>query len=126
MQYTPEQQAVIQHSGGHARIIAVAGSGKTQTLTAYVHNRLQTGADPRRMLVLMYNKAAQIDFERRLKSVAGRGTALPDVRTFHSLGYRICQTLVQRGYMAPFDKDILQDSDVEPVIWRILRHARRC
>ncbi|TCS44072.1 DNA helicase-2/ATP-dependent DNA helicase PcrA [Reinekea marinisedimentorum] len=113
---------MIQHAGGHARIIAVAGSGKTQTLTAYVHNRLQSGADPRRMLVLMYNKAAQLDFERRLKQVAGRGAVLPDVRTFHSLGYRICQTLVQRDYMAAFDKDILQDSDIEPVIWRILRN----
>jgi DNA helicase-2/ATP-dependent DNA helicase PcrA len=121
VQYTTEQQAVIQHSGGHARIIAVAGSGKTQTLTAYVNQRLQQGADPRRMLVLMYNKAAQLDFERRLRTVVSARVALPDVRTFHSLGYRICQTLVQRGYMASFDKNILQDSEIEPVIWRILR-----
>ena len=96
MHYTNEQLKVIAHDAGHARIIAVAGSGKTQTLTAYVQNRLSQGANPRRLLVLMYNKAAQLAFEQRLKNLVG-GQAIPDIRTFHSLGYRICQTLVKQG-----------------------------
>ncbi|TXR54611.1 ATP-dependent helicase [Reinekea thalattae] len=121
MQYTDQQQAIIQHPGGHARIIAVAGSGKTQTLTGYLQRRLIEGADARRILVLMYNKSAQLDFERRLKTQLAGNIAIPEIRTFHSLGFRLCQSLVQRGQMNPFNKDILQDSDVEPIVWRLLR-----
>lgn len=120
MQYTAEQQAIINHAGGHARIIAVAGSGKTQTLTAYVQRRLELGVSPKRLLVLMYNKAAQLDFERRLTGV-GLSRKRPDVRTFHSLGYRICQTLMKQGDMPAFNRNLLSDSEIEPVVWRLLR-----
>jgi DNA helicase-2/ATP-dependent DNA helicase PcrA len=121
LQYTEEQLSIIQHTNGHARIIAVAGSGKTQTLTAYVVNRLAQGVSARRLLVLMYNKSAQIDFERRLNHQLS-GQRSPDIRTFHSLGYRICQTLVKQGDMPKFKKDILSDSEIEIAVWRILRH----
>ena len=121
MQYTTEQQAIIDHTNGHARIIAVAGSGKTQTLTAYVKQRLDLGANPRRLLVLMYNKAAQIDFEKRLKQSLVQVIS-PDIRTFHSLGYRICQTLVRQGDMPAFNKNLLTDGEIESAVWRILRH----
>lgn len=122
MQYTDEQDAIIQHAGGHARIIAVAGSGKTQTLTAYVRARLQAGVPPRRLLVLMYNKAAQVDFTQRLKGLMPQDP-LPDVRTFHSLGYRICQTLVQQGDMPPFERDLLTDAQIETTLWQLLRRC---
>lgn len=122
VQYTSEQQQIIHHPGGHARIIAVAGSGKTQTLTAYVHHRLLQGLDPKRLLVLMYNKTAQLDFERRLRALSGSG-ALPDVRTFHSLGYRICQTLVKQGDMPLFKKDLLSDIEIEQALWMLMRRA---
>lgn len=120
MQYTSEQQAIINHTDSHARIIAVAGSGKTQTLTAYVQRRLEQGVSPKRLLVLMYNKSAQLDFERRLSSV-GLGTKRPDVRTFHSLGYRICRTLMKQGDMPSFSNKLLADSEIEPIVWRLLR-----
>ena len=32
MPLTPEQRAVINHPGGHAKVMAVAGAGKTTTL----------------------------------------------------------------------------------------------
>ena len=69
-QLTPEQHAVVQHQRGHARVIAVAGAGKTSTLTHFVLARLQEGLPAKRMLVLMYNKAAQQDFEQRLSALA--------------------------------------------------------
>lgn len=122
MPFTEEQLAITQHSGGHARIVAVAGSGKTATLTAYVSQRLAQGVNPRRLLVLMYNKAAQQDFSRRLQQQnSGEGRVLPEVRTFHSLGYRIYQRLVQDGDLPPFDRTLLTDGQVEPLVWRLLR-----
>lgn len=119
--FTDEQQRIIAHPGGHARIVAVAGSGKTATLTAYVSRRVREGLSPRRLLVLMYNKTAQRDFARRLTEQNPAGTRLPEVRTFHSLGYRIYQRLVQDGDLPPFDRSLLSDAQVEPLVWRILR-----
>lgn len=121
MPLTDEQQAIIRHPHGHARIVAVAGSGKTATLTAYVARRLSEGVNPRRLLVLMYNKAAQQDFSRRLQQQNQSGLTLPEVRTFHSLGYRIYQRLVNDGDLPPFDRNLMSDAQVEPLVWRLLR-----
>ena len=122
MRYTDEQSNIIQHPSGHARIIAVAGSGKTQTLTAYVSARLAAGVSPKRMLILMYNKSAQQDFKRRLIDQSGLPPSqLPNVRTFHSLGYKLCESLVEQGHMPAFDRALLKDSEIEQVLWRILR-----
>lgn len=114
--YTDEQRRIIAHPGGHARIVAVAGSGKTATLTAYVSRRIRDGLSPRRLLVLMYNKTAQRDFARRLTEQNPAGMRLPEVRTFHSLGYRIYQRLVQNDNLPPFDRTLMSDAQVEPLV----------
>ncbi|MCA1772273.1 MAG: ATP-dependent helicase [Halomonas sp.] len=101
MKLTAEQQAVIHHAEGHARVAAVAGAGKTTTMAARVHHLLARGVPPKRILVLMFNRSAREDFQRRLASMAPPGQALPDVRTFHSLGHRLTQSLCRWGVLAP-------------------------
>ncbi|WP_162299764.1 ATP-dependent helicase [Marinospirillum perlucidum] len=101
---TPEQQAVVTHTRGHARVRAVAGSGKTTTLVERVLYLLQQGVAARRLLVVMYNRAAREDFSSKLQQQAlarGLQGPLPDVRTFHSLGHRLTATLVRWGYLKP-------------------------
>lgn len=97
MKLTPEQQAVVSHADGHARVAAVAGSGKTTTMVARVLHLLQQGIDPRRIMVLMFNRSAREDFQRRLSEMASSGQSLPDVRTFHSLGLRLTRSLTRWG-----------------------------
>ncbi|MGA4492523.1 ATP-dependent helicase [Vreelandella venusta] len=101
MKLTAEQQAVVHHREGHARVAAVAGAGKTTTMAARVLHLLASGVSPKRMLVLMFNRSARDDFQRRLISMAPQGQALPDVRTFHSLGHRLTQSLCRWGALAP-------------------------
>ncbi|ASK18339.1 ATP-dependent helicase [Halomonas sp. N3-2A] len=101
MKLTAEQQAVVQHREGHARVAAVAGAGKTTTMAARVLHLLASGVSPKRMLVLMFNRSARDDFQRRLISMAPQGQPLPDVRTFHSLGHRLTQSLCRWGALAP-------------------------
>ncbi len=114
---TDEQQAVVRHGDGHARVSAVAGSGKTATLVARVLHLLDQGLDPRRILVLMFNVSARRDFADRLqRAAAGRYRALPDVRTFHSLGLRITQSCERRGVL-PARRLVTQD-------WRAFEAAR--
>ncbi|MCG5539696.1 MULTISPECIES: ATP-dependent helicase [unclassified Halorhodospira] len=99
MAFTPEQRQVIEHPGGHARVSAAAGSGKTATLVARVIELLRRGADPARIRVLMFNRSAREDFERRLALAireAGRRDRV-SVQTFHSAGYRLLQRLEAEG-----------------------------
>ncbi|WP_348815813.1 ATP-dependent helicase [Halomonas sp. H10-59] len=94
---TPEQRCVVAHPAGHARVAAVAGAGKTTTLVARVLHLLSHGVSARRMMVLMFNRAAREDFQRRLVAMAEPGMELPEVRTFHSLGHRLSQSLTRWG-----------------------------
>ncbi|MDR5873990.1 ATP-dependent helicase [Halomonas sp. CUBES01] len=99
MKLTAEQQAVIHHAQGHARVAAVAGAGKTTTMAARVLHLLASDVPPKRILVLMFNRSAKDDFQRRLASMAPVGQSLPDVRTFHSLGHRLTQSLCRWGVL---------------------------
>ena len=97
MRLTAEQRAVVEHIGGHARVAAVAGAGKTTTMVARVLHLLAQGVAARRILVLMFNRAAREDFSSKLMALAPRGQALPEVRTFHSIGHRLTQSLIRWG-----------------------------
>ena len=128
MPLTIEQQQIVNHSNGHAKVIAVAGSGKTTTLVNFVIYKLVTGSDSRRILILMYNRSTRLDFTQRLQTSAqnhesGRIHRLPDVRTFHSLGFKIYKRLVQDGHLPAFDEKILSDREIEPILWRILQQC---
>lgn len=118
MTLTPEQRAVVAHRGGHARVAAVAGAGKTTTMVARVLHLLDQGVPPRRMLVLMFNRSAREDFQARLAGMAPSGQPLPDVRTFHSLGHRLTGSLTRWGALAPRQ---LLNADWQ--VQRLLRHA---
>lgn len=105
-QLTQEQQAVITHQQGHARVRAVAGSGKTTTLVERVIYLLRQGVQSKRVLVVMYNRAAREGFINKLQRRAGDIQAqeglqleLPEVRTFHSLGHRLTQTFCRWGLL---------------------------
>lgn len=118
MRLTAEQRAVVEHGAGHARVAAVAGSGKTTTMVARVLRLLAQGVAPRRILVLMFNRSAREDFQARLAAMAPAGQPLPDVRTFHSLGHRLTASLTRWGALSPRQL-LTADWQVE----RLLRQA---
>ncbi len=129
MALTPEQRAVIQHEQGHAKVMAVAGAGKTTTLVYFIRQCLARGLESRRILVLMYNKAAQQDFQKKLAKLLNTGDSalvspgIPEVRTFHSLGLRIYQQLIQRGQLPPFKQPLLTDGEIEHQVWQLLQRC---
>ncbi|WP_419535578.1 ATP-dependent helicase [Endozoicomonas sp.] len=121
MKLTPHQQTVANHDQDHALCIAVAGSGKTSTLAQLVSNLLQKGADPRRLMVMMFNKAAQIDFSKKLRTLASSQFAslpenqlqLPEIRTYHATGLKLLRTLEGWQIRAPYNKQPLSEKVVE-------------
>jgi DNA helicase-2/ATP-dependent DNA helicase PcrA len=103
MLLTKEQLRIINHAGGHARVSAVAGSGKTTTMVARVGHLLQQGVAADRILVLMFNKSARDSFAETMKTrLAPLGCRLPEVRTFHSLGMRLVNSFTKRGVLPAY------------------------
>lgn len=123
MNLTAEQQAAVAHSGGHARIVAVAGAGKTATLTHYLARRTAASSAP--ILVLMYNRAAQLAFTARLSSVCRAGKVTPQVRTFHALGLSMYKRLIGAGLMPPSQLNPLSDAVVDLQIKQLLQRSNK-
>lgn len=99
---TAEQQAIVQHQAGHARVSAVAGSGKTTTMVARIGHLLDRGVAPETILVLMFNRSARDGFADAVRQLLGQSrSARVPVRTFHSLGYRLVQSFERRGALSP-------------------------
>lgn len=117
--HTDEQLAVIQHSGGHARVSAVAGSGKTTTMVGRVAWLLEEGVEPHRIRVLMFNKSAQEEFALRLRQLDSN-RRLPQVQTFHALAYRLCRRLEESGDL-PVQKLERSEGVLGSLAGRILR-----
>ncbi len=88
---TPEQEKIIHHPlGQHARVLAVAGSGKTTTMVQRVrHLVIDLNQDPRHIRVVMFNRMAREDFEGKIVSAIPDVSLRPKVYTFHALAHRL-------------------------------------
>ncbi len=120
MDLTDHQLKVARHCDDHALCIAVAGSGKTTTLAHLILNLLSTGNDPRRVMVMMFNKSAQLDFTAKLQILTGQGLPAPEIRTYHSTGLRLLKRLEQWGVRSGFDYNPLSDKEIELKIRELL------
>lgn len=119
---TDEQKAIITAGYEHSVITAVAGSGKTSTLAWRIRYLLQQGHDPDRMLVLMFNRSARVDFERKLREVTRRlGLATPEIRTYHAMGLRLYKRFVREGYLPGFSDNILTEQEISYQAWLLTR-----
>ena len=102
MQLTREQETIIHHGNGHARVSAVAGSGKTTVMVGRVRYLLQQGVAPNTILILMFNRSARDAFAAKLNQLLqGSGLKAPDVRTFHSLGLRLVNSFSRKNFLPP-------------------------
>ena len=113
MQLTESHQTVVQHYQPHALCIAVAGSGKTSTLVQLVLNLLAQGIENRRLMVMMFNKAAQLDFKRKLQQQNQQAWSLPEIRTYHATGLKLLSSLEAWGLRLPYHKSPISDKQQE-------------
>lgn len=98
---TSEQEAVIRHPlGRHARVLAVAGSGKTTTMAYRIkHLVTERNCTPRSIRVLMFNRLARVQFQERLADLGIPNSHRPPVDTFHSFAYRLIQDVMNAGLL---------------------------
>lgn len=62
------QMAVIKASDHTIRLVAPAGSGKTQTIVQRVLSRIQGGVKPERILLLTFDRAAATSIRSALSA----------------------------------------------------------
>ncbi len=124
MQLTDEQNEIVRAPLSHTVITAVAGSGKTTTLTHRILYLLEQGMEPDRVLVLMFNRAAKHDFEDKLRrQAAGRFPKLPEIRTYHAMGLRLYRHFVDKGVLEAFHDQLLGDQEIH---WQLWRQIQQC
>ena len=86
---TEAQRHVVEHRGGPAVVVAVAGAGKTTTMVARVRALVRAGVAPERVLVTSFSRAAVADVRAKLERAAPPCLAGVEVRTFHSLAHAL-------------------------------------
>ena len=101
---TAEQEAIIHHPlGKHARVLAVAGSGKTTTMVHRVHHLvINQNQDPGRIRIVMFNRLARQDFEKKLAEAILDTGKRPKVLTFHALAYGLRREAEKQGLLARY------------------------
>ncbi|MGF6227922.1 DNA helicase-2/ATP-dependent DNA helicase PcrA [Inquilinus ginsengisoli] len=131
----PEQRSATEfgigksEEGGPLLVIAGAGSGKTNTLAHRVVRLIETGADPRRILLLTFSRRAAAELTRRVQRIGARALGLaPDsaaaaldwAGTFHAVGARLLREYAdQIGLDASFS--ILDREDAADLM-NLARH----
>jgi DNA helicase-2/ATP-dependent DNA helicase PcrA len=110
-----EQRNAARHGldgreGGPLLIIAGAGTGKTNTLAHRVACLVESGVDPRSVLLLTFSRRAAAEMARRVESIVARlgerwarvaHSVLPWAGTFHGIGARLLREYAERGGIDP-------------------------
>ena len=90
-----EQAKAVAHGGGHARILAPAGSGKTKVLVSRIVRLINQGTDPSSILALAFNRKAAIQLEERLLALGvplgglTNGSPGVNVATLNAFAFRL-------------------------------------
>lgn|GEM_PF-372732 len=104
MHLTPEQESIIHHPlGKHARVLAVAGSGKTTTMVyriKYLVEELRQ--DPAYIRVVMFNRLAREQFEQKLAEEIFELSKRPKVLTFHALAFSLRASAEKAGLLPKY------------------------
>ena len=97
---TKEQQAIIDHPrGNHARVLAVAGAGKTTTMAQMIHQQIVNGMPTAAIQVLMFNSLVRQEFIEKMISLGYTRDKIPAIDTFHSCASRINKFAMHQGLM---------------------------
>src|SRR5690606_28219940 len=83
----PYQQKVIDATERSIRVVAPAGSGKTETLARRVEERIRQGIPPHRILVLTFDRNAAESFRSKMRN--GNGGPGARVETLNAYGFAL-------------------------------------
>ena len=115
--------------GGPMLVIAGAGSGKTKTIAHRVAHLIESGTDPRRILLLTFSRRAAAETARRVEAIAARSSsakaaliadALAGSGTFHALGARFLREFAEEIGLDP--NFTIHDREDSADLMNMVRH----
>lgn len=119
---TTEQERVILHPiGEHARVLAVAGSGKSTTMAHRIKHLLEQGVPSSSISVLMFNALARAQFISHLDGIGLPEEDKPSVHTFHSFSFHLITQMVKVGFLPATTQFWL--SDKSELVWLTVKRA---
>jgi DNA helicase-2/ATP-dependent DNA helicase PcrA len=120
---TEEQLAVIHHPiGKHARVLAVAGSGKSYTMACRIQYLIQERrVAPHTIRVLMFNRLAREQFRSHLDRTGLPDNLQPEVHTFHSFSFQIINEMIRIEVLPGLTQ--FWTGEKEELIWLIAKRA---
>lgn len=117
----PDQLAAVRHSGGAARIIAPAGSGKTRVLTERVRHLVRDrGIDPSAICLLAFNVRAREEMQDRTGDLPGL-----EIRTLNSLALAIVNGAEPFAPLNGRRRTTIDERDVRNLLRRLVKTRRQ-
>lgn len=89
------QQKVIDASNNTIRVLAPAGSGKTQTIINRVIRQIERGVKPTRILILTFDNSAVNSIREKMRGQFSEfdiEISSPEVKTLNAFGFSILRT----------------------------------
>jgi DNA helicase-2/ATP-dependent DNA helicase PcrA len=135
-QLNPQQRRAVEHGdsvlaeSAPLLIIAGAGSGKTNTLAHRVAHLIDSGTDPRRIMLLTFSRRAAAEMTRRVGRILTdptRGAASTThtvtwAGTFHAIGARLLREFADDiGLAREFS---IHDREDSADLMNLIRHER--
>ncbi|MGW8303061.1 MAG: UvrD-helicase domain-containing protein, partial [Desulfobacterales bacterium] len=105
-QLNEHQRRAVEHPTGRLLIVAGPGTGKTRTLTMRIaHLMITKDVSADNILAVTFTRKAAREMQQRLRTILGDARKQPLVATFHSLCFKILNTLKIEGTEAIVDED---------------------
>jgi len=97
---TEQQQTIVQHNFGPARVFAVAGAGKTTAMVQRIRRLVKEQVfPPGRILASSFNKSTVTDLQTALQECPQ--CHLVKTRTLHQIGNWVLKVAQSQGYLNP-------------------------
>lgn len=129
MAFSKAQSRAIAHGTGPMLILAGPGSGKTLVITNRTKYLIEEGgADPSKILVITFTKAAAKEMRERFFRMTGEKRYPVTFGTFHAVFFAILRhayhytadNIVREEQKRQFLQEILEKTDLEPEDWQEL------
>lgn len=90
------------------RVVAPAGSGKTQTIVERIARRIANGVAPARILLLTFDDSAARTLRGRLIDAMGAGRS-PRVATLNAFGYSLLRSWAPSDYLPIATREVQEE-----------------
>lgn len=118
--YNEAQLTAVRHKEGPMLVLAGPGSGKTAVITGRTRALIRGGADPSRILVVTFTRAAAAEMRTRFLALEGTAGTAVTFGTFHGVFYAILKSVFRIG-----SDNILSEEEKIKLIRQIVDHYYR-